>query len=160
MRLILLIISMLYLLPLQAGNDTLDENWYRRYISNKLVQFAKMFEGTPYDYANTDPMRGFDCSGFVQFVYGNFNIRVPRSSGQYQSFGKEIPLDQAEAGDILLFTGSDAGNRTPGHLGIVISAEKPLQFMHSATSNRRGIMISSLNEAYFQQRFIKVVRVL
>ena len=160
MRLILLIISLLYILPLQAGNDTLDENWYRRYISGKLIQFARMFEGIPYDYANTDPMRGFDCSGFVQFVYGNFNVRVPRSSSQYQNFGKEIPLEQAEAGDILLFTGSDASTKTPGHLGIVISSEKPLQFMHSASSNHRGIMISRLDETYFRQRFIKVVRVL
>ncbi len=156
----MLIISLLYLLPVNAGNDTLDETWYRRYLSQQVIRFAKMFEGIPYDYANTDPMRGFDCSGFVQFVYGNFNVKLPRSSSQYQSFGKDIPLEQAEPGDILLFTGSDTGSKVPGHLGIIISSEKPIQFMHSATSNRRGIMISSLNEPYFQQRFIKVVRVL
>lgn len=154
------LISLLCILPCKADEGSLRADWYSWYLGNKLVQFAQMFEGVPYDYANSDPMRGFDCSGFVQFVYGSFNVKLPRSSAQYATIGRTISLNDVQAGDILLFTGSDASSKTPGHLGIVISGEKPIRFMHSATSNRRGIMTSSLEEAYFKQRFIKVIRVL
>jgi murein DD-endopeptidase / murein LD-carboxypeptidase len=148
-------------LPLWSQDGRLDDAWYRRYLGQKLVSFANLFEGIPYDYANTDPLRGFDCSGFVQFVYGNFNVKVPRSSAQFAQYGQTVPLQEAIPGDILLFKGSNVRDDTPGHLGIISEISgTDIKFLHSATSNRRGIMQSSLSESYFKDRFIKVIRVL
>lgn len=161
MRGISLIFSLLFFLQLTAEENGLDKEWYRRYLSQKIIHFASLFEGVKYDYANTDPLRGFDCSGFVQFVYGNFNVKVPRSSAQFDQHGVTIPLSMAEPGDILLFSGSNPNNKTPSHLGIISDVKgTEVYFLHSATSNGRGIMTSALSEAYFSQRFIKVIRVL
>ncbi|MBL7749710.1 MAG: C40 family peptidase, partial [Chitinophagaceae bacterium] len=47
---------------------------------DSLVAFAKTLIGIPYLYASTDPIKGFDCSGFITYVFNHFNIAVPRSS--------------------------------------------------------------------------------
>lgn len=158
----LALIFCLYLsLPLWSQDGRLDDSWYKKYLGQQLVAFANLFEGIPYDYANSDPLRGFDCSGFVQFVYGNFNLKVPRSSAQFAQYGQTISLQEAIPGDILLFKGSNVRDNTPGHLGIISEINgSEVKFLHSATSNRRGIMQSSLSESYFKDRFIKVIRVL
>jgi len=143
------------------GKGGLDETWYRQYLGGQIVQFARMFEGVRYDYANSDPMRGFDCSGFINFIYGNFNIKVPRQSSQFANYGKNVSLSDLQQGDILLFTGSDASSKTPGHLGIVSEIKQgKIYFIHAATSNKKGIMTSALDEPYFKARFMKAIRVL
>jgi murein DD-endopeptidase / murein LD-carboxypeptidase len=161
MRWLSLLLSLFLCASLRAQDDRLDATWYRKYLGERVVSFAELFEGIPYDYANTDPIRGFDCSGFVQFIYGNFNIKVPRSSVQFDQYGQNISLSEAGPGDIILFKGSNLNSLSPGHLGIISEIKgDEVKFIHSATSNRRGIMISSLSEAYFQARFIKVIRIL
>ena len=146
--------------PLLA-KDELDPEWYSSYRGKQIAYFAGLFEGTKYDYANSDPLRGFDCSGYVSFVYGYFDIKVPRVSAQFDHAGKTIPLSQIRSGDILLFKGSNVNSTQTGHLGIVTEIKDgKIYFLHSATSNKRGIMTSNLDESYFKQRFIKAIRVL
>lgn len=146
--------------PLMA-KDELDPEWYSSYRGKQIAYFAGLFEGTKYDYANSDPLRGFDCSGYVNFVYGYFDVKVPRVSAQFDRAGKNIPLSQIRSGDILLFKGSNVNSTETGHLGIVTEIKNgKIYFLHSATSNKRGIMTSSLDETYFKARFIKAIRVL
>lgn len=143
------------------AEDKLDPDWYGAYRGHQLVKFAKMFEGIRYDYANSDPMRGFDCSGFVNYIYGYFNVKVPRISAQFDNIGKTISLTSVRAGDILLFKGSNVNSKETGHLGIVTEVKGgKIFFLHSATSNNRGIMTSNIDETYFKARFIKAIRVL
>src|SRR5882672_1206612 len=87
-----------------------------------LIAFAQTLKGTPYKYACSDPKKGFDCSGFVQYVFNHFNIPVPRSSIAFTNVGKTVDLKSAMPGDLILFTGTNKKVRKVGHVGIVIQA--------------------------------------
>lgn len=125
---------------------------------HELVNFAKTLIGTPYQYACTDPSKGFDCSGFVNYVFNHFYIEVPRSSVDFTNFGKDVALKDAEEGDLILFTGTDDTKRVVGHIGIVTENADTLKFIHSSSGKSMGVTISPLGE-YYQKRFVKVIRV-
>lgn len=129
---------------------------------DSLISFAKTQLGTNYCYATADPDKGFDCSGFVYFVFNHFNIKVPRSSKEFKNFGTKIPLDSAKKGDVIVFTGTNAKYRSPGHVGIIIENKEGVPtFIHSSSGKKKGVIISDFNESpYYKKRFIKVVRVL
>ncbi len=135
----------------------------RNYIhADSLIKFSKKQLGINYNYANCTPESGFDCSGFVYYVFDHFGTKVPRSSSDYANFGKTIPKDSARIGDIIVFTGTDAKRRKPGHVGIVISKPgQDLLFIHSSSDKRNsGIKISNYNATpNYQKRFLKIVRV-
>ena len=131
-----------------------------RNISPKdVVVFAQTLFGTPYLYASTDPAKGFDCSGFVTYVFMHFNIIVPRSSIDFTNVGTEVKAVDSKPGDIILFTGTDSLERFVGHMGIIISNQSnDLQFIHSSSGKAGGVTISPLS-GYYQSRFVKVVRI-
>src|SRR5690349_9788554 len=86
-----------------------------------LVAYAKTLIGVPYKYASTDPQVGFDCSGFITYVFNHFNIEVPRSSVDFTNAYPEVPSTNAMQGDLILFTGTDSTDGIVGHMGIVVS---------------------------------------
>lgn len=125
----------------------------------QVVAFAKTLIGTPYRYASTDPRVGFDCSGFITYVFGHFNIIVPRSSIDFTNVGRTIPADSAKAGDLILFTGTDSTEKFVGHMGLVISNQNnQLQFIHSTSGKKYGVTITPLND-YYQSRYVKTIRI-
>jgi len=73
----------------------------------ELVAFAQTLKGVPYQYASCDPGSGFDCSGFIYYVFGHFGITVPRSSADFTNLGYAVDRKAAKAGDLILFTGTD-----------------------------------------------------
>ena len=124
-----------------------------------VVAFAETLMGTPYRYASTDPKVGFDCSGFITYVFNHFQIKVPRSSIDFTNLGKEVPVADAKRGDIILFTGTDSTERFVGHMGIVVSNENgDLQFIHSSSGKAYGVTVSPL-KGYYMGRFVKVIRI-
>lgn len=123
-----------------------------------LVQFAKTLIGTPYQYASANPKTGFDCSGFVTYVFNHFGISVPRSSIDFTDAGSEIGLNKAKPGDLILFTGTNPAERFVGHMGIVVSNTDTLRFIHSTSGKAHGVTVTPLNK-YYQGRFIKTIRV-
>ncbi len=130
--------------------------------SDSLIEFSKQFIGTPYKYACCNPKIGFDCSGFVYFVFTHFKVKAPRSSIDYMNTGKTIHPDSFKIGDIIVFTGTNSKNKTPGHVGIITSnAGEPLQFIHSSSNKKHsGVKISSYKESpYYEKRFLKIVRI-
>ena len=125
----------------------------------QLLDFAKTLIGTPYKYASIDPAVGFDCSGFITYVFNHFNIVVPRSSVDFTNVEREIPLVDAKPGDIVLFTGTDSTTRQVGHMGIITSYENgEYYFIHSTSGKAYGVTISALSK-YYSFRFVKVIRV-
>ncbi len=124
-----------------------------------LVSFAETLIGTPYKYASTNPRVGFDCSGFITYVFNHYNIEVPRSSKDFKNKGTEIPLSQSKNGDLILFTGTDSTERIIGHMGIIISNNDGIKFIHSSSGKAHGVVITELNN-YYMGRFVKVIRVL
>jgi len=128
-------------------------------IPGSLVAFGKSLVGTPYLYASSDPENGFDCSGFITFVFNHFGIAVPRSSVDFTNVGLEMPKEFAGPGDLILFTGTDSTIRIVGHMGIVESNESGnLLFLHSTSGKAYGVVISPL-KGYYETRFVKVIRV-
>ena len=130
-------------------------------VCDSIVNYAKTFLGTKYKYGACSPEKGFDCSGFVYYVFKHFNMDVPRASMDYEKMGKIIPIDSANVGDIVVFTGTNPKNRYPGHVGIVLS--KPgenFTFIHSSSSEKKsGVKISSYADSPgYKVRFIKIVR--
>lgn len=134
----------------------------QRVKADSLLSFARSFLGTKYKYAQSDPKSGFDCSGFVYYVFGHFDLKVPRASMDYQSIGREVPLDSCRAGDVIVFTGTKPGNRAPGHVGIVIAGSGgATSFIHSSSgAKHNGVIISDLSSSpNYKKRFISIVRI-
>jgi cell wall-associated NlpC family hydrolase len=125
---------------------------------NELTSFAETLIGVPYRYGSTNPAVGFDCSGFITYVFNHFRIKVPRSSIDFTNVGKEIPVQTAKRGDIILFTGTDSTERFVGHMGIIVSNTDTLKFIHSTSGKQYGVTITPLSK-YYQGRFVKTLRV-
>lgn len=145
----------------EAGSDTLVSDSVIVH-SDTLINLATSLVGIPYRYGGITPEEGFDCSGFVKYVYSYFGYDIPRTTVDIANYGEEIHVDSCQKGDIILFSGRDKKKRPVGHAGIVISEmHEPLQFIHSATSRNRGVVITAYDALdYYKYRFVKVIRVL
>lgn len=129
----------------------------RNISADELVSFAEKLEGIKYTYGSSVKEKGFDCSGFINYVFNHFKIPVPRISSDFTNAGKEIPIKDSKRGDFILFTGSDAKSGVVGHMGIITrNIRGNIEFIHAATSG--GVMISGMN-SYFVPRFVKVNRI-
>ncbi|WP_432713906.1 C40 family peptidase, partial [Pedobacter sp.] len=125
-----------------------------------LISFAKTLIGIPYHYASSNPQKGFDCSGFVNYVFNNFGVKVPRSSSEFSGTGKPVSLKEAKVGDVLIFTGSNPKVRSIGHVGIVYSVDgDEIKFIHSSSGKAQGVTITELN-TYYKSRFMKAVSII
>lgn len=87
-------------LLLNAETPVIKESDINR---TEIIEFAKSYLGTTYRYASVDPSKGFDCSGFVHFVYNHFDINLPRSSKEYKLLGTSQEPEDFKVGDVLLF---------------------------------------------------------
>lgn len=126
----------------------------------KVVAFAKTLLGTKYHFGCMAPSTGFDCSGFIYYVFHHFNIEVPRSSVDFTDKGTPVSLEQARPGDLILFTGTDPKKRVVGHIGIIVSNDaNGIQFIHSSSGKEMAVVITPLNERY-KERFVKVIRII
>jgi lipoprotein Spr len=128
--------------------------------SIQLIKFAQTLIGIPYRYASSNPDKGFDCSGFVRYVFDNFGFTTPRSSGEYVKAGKPVSLANAKVGDVLIFTGSNPKIRKVGHVGIVYAVDGDhIKFIHSSSGKAKGVTITEMN-AYYKSRFLKAVSII
>ncbi|MFA6083158.1 C40 family peptidase [Mucilaginibacter sp.] len=138
-----------YFTKISTGSTTPEE----------LVAFANTLKGIPYKYASADPFEGFDCSGFITFVFNHFGIAVPRRSVDFTYMNKQINLPDAETGDLILFTGTDSTERVVGHMGIIIASPgKPLSFIHSTSGKAAGVTETPFNN-YYKGRYMKTIRI-
>lgn len=123
----------------------------------EVVAFSQTLIGIKYTYGSAVKEKGFDCSGFIDYVFNHFDISAPRSSVDFTNVGEEVSIKDCKPGDLILFTGSDAKSGVVGHLGIITENKNgDLKFIHASTS--RGVMISGMN-SYFIPRFVKVNRI-
>ena len=103
-------------------------------MGSDIVNFATQFVGNPYVWGGTSLTNGADCSGFVQSVYSNFGIDLPRTSYEQEYAGYEVSYSDAQPGDLICY-GS--------HVAIYMGDG---QIVH-ASNSRDGIKISD-NAAY------------
>lgn len=100
----------------------------------EIADFAVQFVGNPYVYGGTSLTKGADCSGFVQSVYANFNISLPRVAADQAGAGRKVSVDNLQPGDLLFYHGF-------GHVAIYIGGGQVVHASNAAT----GIKISSYN---------------
>lgn len=124
-----------------------------------LVDYARTFVGVPYKYGGNTPKEGFDCSGYVKYVYTEFKVTVPRVTRDYAQFGKRIELSKVKLGDLILFSLYDDKN-TIGHIGIVSNIDKDkVYFLHAASGKKsRKVMESELSGVHLS-RMLFITRV-
>ena len=130
---------------------------------DSIVRLALRQVGTPYVWAGTSPRTGFDCSGFITYVFSQFGVATPHATALLIDAGRPVPRAQAQPGDIVVFTGTAEGSTTPGHAGIIISAlgETPLRFVHASSARREsGVKVSQVENSGYERRFMQVRRVL
>jgi NlpC/P60 family len=79
--------------------------------AGRLLATAERYLGTPYRYGGSSPLHGFDCSGFVQFVFGQQGVELPRTARQQASVGRTAPLEATalRPGDLMFFAGKGRG---------------------------------------------------
>lgn len=98
-----------------------------------VVSYAMKFLGTPYVWGGTSPS-GFDCSGFVQYVYSHCGVGLPRTSESQMGQGNSVPRDQLQPGDLVFF-------RSGGHVGIYVGGGSYIHAPHTGDV----VKISSLS---------------
>ena len=126
----------------------------------EVIRYAKKLLGTPYHYAGSSPQKGFDCSGFVKYVFDNYKINLPRSSVDYKGFGKALKPEEFKVGDVLVFY-SFKDKRRIGHVGIICEAAgMNSRFIHSSSVRSKGVIISELGSSAYSRRFYKCIDVI
>lgn len=120
--------------------------------ASKLITTAKKYIGVPYVWGGSTPS-GFDCSGFVQYVFKAHGISLPRTAKQQWNVGTSVSKANLKPGDLVYF----ANTYTTGisHLGIYIGNN---QFIHASSS--QGVTISSLSNSYWASHYYGAKRVL
>ncbi len=127
-------------------------------LKDSIVNYGMEFLETPYLAAGCGK-DGFDCSGFVYFVFQHFKMQVPRSSLGFEYFGTEIPIESVQKGDILLFLSPT--RNVIGHVGIVSNPKgKESDFIHASSDRDMKVKITSLATEGYTRRFVKAIRVL
>lgn len=113
-----------------------------------VIQVAHSFLGTPYVWGGETPS-GFDCSGFIQYVYETQDISIPRTVSDIWNYSR--PVDSPSVGDLVFFSTYKPG---PSHMGIYLGDGK---FIHAGES--RGVEVSELSNTYWEPKYLGAKRI-
>lgn len=118
-------------------SQVLERVYERQRTTNGILSVSRSLVGVPYVFGGTSPS-GFDCSGFVQYVFGKQGIYLPRNSASQYNYGTHIPYNSLRAGDLVFFSFNGSG--TISHVGIYIGGG---QFINATSSS--GVTISTFS---------------
>ncbi|MDC1245098.1 C40 family peptidase [Crocinitomicaceae bacterium] len=124
--------------------------------SNAIISYAKKFMGVPYVWGGMSPS-GFDCSGFINYVFKGFGFGLTRTSYGLAELGKTVRLSELRPGDLMFFKARNLNTTRVGHVALVVdTTDGIIQFIHAA---RTGIRIDTFNNSsYYVPRYIKSKR--
>jgi cell wall-associated NlpC family hydrolase len=112
---------------------------------------ALALRGTPYRKGGSDPS-GFDCSGFIWYVFGQHGVGVARTVGEQFREGAEVSADAVRPGDLIFFRTEGPG---ASHVGMAIGGD---EFVH-APSSRGEVRVERLNAPYWASRYVGARRI-
>lgn len=138
--------------PASAAHPSHVSTTNPRDLAYGITGTALNLRGTPYKNGGSDPS-GFDCSGFVNYVFGHNGVTVPRTVTEQFRAGRQIDAQHLEPGDLVFFTTVSPG---ASHVGIAIGGD---EFVH-APSSTGEVRVERLSGAYWATRFVGARRVL
>jgi cell wall-associated NlpC family hydrolase len=127
----------------------------RIFSKNKILNNAKKHLGGKYVWGGTKP-KGFDCSGYVQYLYKKEGVSLPRTAYAQSKVGLYVTRSELKRGDLLFFLTDKRRNIPITHVGMYIGNDK---FIHAA-SRKKGIIISSLSKSKYNKIFVKAKRII
>jgi len=119
--------------------------------TRRIIQTALRYQGVPYVFGGTTPS-GFDCSGFVRYVFANSGVYLPRAADEQYDFGRPVSRSRLQPGDTVYFTTYTSG---VSHVGIYLGDGNFI----SATSSQ-GVAIDCLDSGYWGTRYIGARRMI
>lgn len=128
---------------------------------NALIRTAHNYIGVPYVFgAKPYPQsKVFDCSSYVQYVYGKYGVELPRASRKQATVGKAVSRTNLRKGDLLFFNlpGRYKSNNIVGHVGIYIGNGK---MIHSSNKPKDGVQVTSINKTFWKDNYLRARRVI
>ena len=118
-----------------------------------LLDFASQYLGVPYSYGGSSPS-GFDCSGFVQYVYKHFGYQLARTAASQYQEGSPVSKSELMVGDLVFFSCNGGGI---DHSGVYAGNNR---FIHSSSPRSGGVIYSSLSESYYTRSYVGARRIL
>ena len=117
----------------------------------RAVKDVLQLQGQPYVWGGQSPQEGFDCSGLVVYVYNRQGLKLPRTARSLAEQLPKVSIDQRQPGDLLFFN----TDKPFSHVGIYVGNDK---FVHAPSARTGRVMMSSLQQPYWRERFIAVRR--
>jgi len=145
-------ILLTFLVSCVPGGGNYMDGWRNGWFYNKddrakIVRTAKRYLGVKYKNGGTSP-RGFDCSGYVMYVYEKNGILLPRSVKSQYNAGNKIGPRQRKPGDLVFFKTSK--RKRYSHVGIYVGDNR---FIHAPRTGKR-ISFAELDNPYWRKRYI------
>lgn len=116
-----------------------------------ITEEAQKYVGVPYQFGGTTP-RGFDCSGFIQYVFNKKGILLPRGADEQYTAGRKVSVNALQPGDLVYFQTYDEGI---SHSGLYLGDG----YFISATTSR-GVAVATMKSGYWHDRYMGANRVL
>jgi murein DD-endopeptidase / murein LD-carboxypeptidase len=134
-----------------------DQDYELPNLADSILDHGLTLVGTRYRYGGSSVKSGFDCSGFISYLFREeLGLQLPRSSRDMINIdAPKVERDELEPGDLLFF--STAGRNRVSHAGIYMGDN---QFIHSSSSRSGGVRVDSLEDRYWARTFIEAKRAL
>lgn len=123
-------------------------------LGQQIADYAMQFLGYNYVYGGSSPATGFDCSGLMYYVYGQFGYKIERVAANQAYCGEHVDYEDLQPGDIICFYSTDYSYI--GHVGMYIGNG---QFIHASTYNT-GVIISNLGSGSYDSRYYDARRII
>lgn len=121
---------------------------------DKIVNFAKKYIGYDYTWGGSTPSKGFDCSGFVYYVYNSCGYSINRTCTTQAKQGKSVSKSNLQKGDLVFF--DNGSNGSIGHVGIYIGGGKIIH----AENKKTGVRTDTINSGYYNKYYYSARRII